>query len=293
MAVGSPIDKIPGKDFASKKMDSQSYLDYKGTHKDRCIAIEPCEASAQTKEFSIDSADSKVLDTHQAASFDCRSKCAQGRRFEEINDHSNDSINEMDSEDSLKLKIIQVIQNLLLIGYEFSEEVLHQIRQKIDPDESPSVRSKITLKILKTKLRKSRRKDKARINPPNDDYLNSKISQMNASKKSSRNQGGSLTGEFEADEILHKLISSSEKSQEISSLGGQLLSLITPKPMGLYWINNVKFSEIKSIWRRRLLKARQEKKPEGFPAVVPHNYRLNISKKPLPLPIGFLGISKQ
>lgn len=201
---------------------------------------------------------------------------------------------EGDSPNLVRQKCLSVINSLLTNGFDFSNEVIRQIQSKIDIGESPFLREKITLKILKTKLRKSKRKDKSKITARLDgDTKSSKVLERIASAGETYYQTLGLTHRdvIEAEQILHKLISVSEKTQEHSKPGEHLLSLISPSPKGLYWINNVKVPEIKSIWRRRLLKEHLERRPEGWPLVVPPNYRLNINKRPLTYRSWPLGIT--
>ena len=200
---------------------------------------------------------------------------------------------EGDSPSLIRQKCLSVVNTLLVTGFDFSDDVVRQIQSKIDPGESPFLREKITLKILKTKLRKSKRKDKSKVAERMDgDTKPCPILERTPSTGQNyyQTQGLSDRDAIAAEKILHKLISVSEKTQEHAKPGEHLLSLITPSPKGLYWIDNVKVPEIKAIWRRRLLKERQEQRPEGWPLVVPNNYRLNINKKPLTYrsrPLGF------
>lgn len=189
-----------------------------------------------------------------------------------------------DSESLLRQKTIGIIDSLLEKHFEFTEEVFDQIHIKIDEEQNPIQRERIILKILKTKLRKSKRKGKCK-GLDNDEASHLPGSCTGKKWRSTESlgpvPGRSSLDALKAEQILLRLMSVRKSCQDCPNPGDRLLSLISPVPMGLYWINNVKFPEIKSIWRRRLLKEHKERKPEGWPAVVPENFRLNISKKAL------------
>lgn len=251
------------------------------------IGCRPEESKSSAKSTLLSSLDSiEAADSRAERNAATNATSASDALWLDANRSDDDAAGsaEGDSEGLVRQKAICVIQSLLTVGFEFTEEVIRQIQSKIDSGESSFLREKITLKILKTKLRKSKRKDKSKAMVGKDSDLNSsnRLPRKQATRESGQLKSALYDlGAMEAEQILHKLISITEKPQESSKPGEHLLSLISPVIKGLYWINNVKFPEIKSIWRRRLLKAHQERRPEGWPQVVPQNYRLTISKRPV------------
>lgn len=264
------LDSVHQRSTMSKAIGyrpEESKLSAKSTLLSSLDSIEAVDARAQRKAATNATSDSDALWPDTNRSDDDAAGSTEG-----------------DSEGLVRQKAICVIESLLAVGFEFTDEVIRQIQSKIDSGESSFLREKITLKILKTKLRKSKRKDKSKVMVGKDGDSNStnRLARRQATRENPLPTSGLCDlGAMEAEQILHKLISVTETLQETSKPGERLLSLISPVIKGLYWINNVKFPEIKSIWRRRLLKAHQERRPEGWPKVVPQNYRLNISKKPI------------
>lgn len=196
-------------------------------------------------------------------------------------------------------KAISILRILTSIGFKFDTDAINQIRAKLDLDTPEDLKVKVILKILKTKLRKTKRKERNR----ESDNCRPKDSGMHASKKTS-SAGFFGVGEYsssdseealesisahEAEEILHTLISVQKEKKSSEKPGARLLEFLRPKPIGIYWLNNSKLPEIKALWRRRLLRAIEVQRPDDWPAVVPANYRLNICKKP----VGYRGRQSQ
>lgn len=206
----------------------------------------------------------------------------------------NDSIDssEICTVDALKEKAKCIMQCLEIIGFKFEGDAIKQIRSKLDLDAPEDTKIKVCLKILKTKLRKSKRKERHRqVDTPSKPtskigILNSKTSKPTTyydieKQDCLESKGSPLMDAQEADKMLQILISVEKQAKSSTKPGDKLLELLSPKPLGLYWLNNSKLPEIKALWRRRLVRAKEEKKPESWPDMVPVNYRLNNSKKPI------------
>lgn len=196
-----------------------------------------------------------------------------------------------DTFEIMRIKSIMVIQSLIEADLNL-EGLVTQVRAKIDQDAPEEYKTKIALKILKTRLRKWRRKEKDHEKGPScslmfkgknngssrlkqfpeeiDPYSSSSILKSQASHK-------------QAVDLLQRMISVEDPITSIQKPGDALLSLISPNPRGIYWLNNSKLPEIKSLWRKRLQRAQEVQMPINWPREVPDNYRINVGKKPLRL----------
>ena len=288
------IGLIPARQGQTPKVEKPTHADTKAEVENYVYANLHCTTTVG-QYFGSERKGAKFNDTTRLDSEESEQKSDSGGMARDtINDSIRDSERRSnhdaqmsvddDSEESVRTKVIDIIQSMIQAGCEFEDDLISLIRAKIDPDESLLQRFKIILKILKTKHRKAIRKDKNKAINKKDAFLNlnSNLSETNLKNYCSCREidcNGHLESKIE--KTLQKLIIVDRQVNIMSKPGERLLSLINPQSKGLYWINHVKIPEIKSIWRRRLTIAQKEQKPEEWPSIVPENYRLNMNKRPL------------
>lgn len=183
--------------------------------------------------------------------------------------------------EAVKEKVFEVIKLLSKENLCFLR-LVSQVRSKIDPGTPLSSKINIILKILKTKLRKCKRKGRSKDVQDPDSYIikSEDVESKENSADDEKSFGNNDQASFSPESLLQEMLSEDMAKSNRFEPGGRLLYFISPNPAGLYWLNKKKFPEIKSIWRKKLQKIYEERKPQNWPHEVPENYRLNVGKKP-------------
>ena len=186
-------------------------------------------------------------------------------------------------------KIHEVLERIVSTGTAINGDFCDQVGMKVGNPSSEAERLKIILKILKTKLRKVKRRERRKEEAAGDDcseYSASETERGQAARQPGPSEGASrvLSGE-QVDAYLHRINNYRLESTPVEIMpcgqGDILLQYLTPASRGCNSQLQRVSQEIQRLLRQRFVKRVKELRPARWPMNIPANYRINRMPTPV------------
>lgn len=217
----------------------------------------------------------------------------------------NDIPPSVDETEEYKKRAHDAFLKLHSVGVKIDDTLIVQIREKLDFSQTVNERSTVILKILKTRYRKLKRKDKKKdqghqgdsdgtsedeqicSQSPNDPTKQSitvidsnPTSTHRIRKKPARPaqypEDPPMTYEM-AQEFFETMLRATPDKCEPAEPGETLLTKLLPARKDTGWLNQSILPEIFRLWKRRWARETAETRPVDWPKAVPDNFRINVS----------------